>query len=63
MGAKGSHFYVRITCIMLILGKLKLSQATLLLFINTLIPTNIVKTDCRKLVINNPTKSFNKIDK
>jgi len=24
MGAKGSHFYVRITCIMLILGRLKI---------------------------------------
>ena len=50
--------------IMLILEKLNvLSYATLLLLTNTLIPTNMVKTDCKKLAINNPTKNFNKIDK
>lgn len=44
---------------MLILGNLKeFGYATLLLFISTLIPTNMVKTDCKKLAINNPTNNF-----
>ena len=49
---------------MLILEKLNFRiYATLLLFTNIPIPTKIVKSDCMKLAMNNPTNNFNNIDK
>lgn len=34
-----------------------------MLLTNILIPTNIVRIDCKKLAMNKPIKIFNKIDK